>query len=143
MRGAEKSAFLFGRSRVSGAGGGIGRNGADGGGQGADSIPVAIEVGSQRDHLVFEVELNFSSGRIRVGNGVYSFERSGESPHYEGYRSLLPDEEAPPRPEKTGYFSGMVADAVRCVREPAHMPLSSAEDALEVMKFIRSVKARY
>ena len=123
MRRAEKSAFLFGRS----------------GGKGAGSIPVAIEIGSQRDHLVFEVELNFARGRIRIGNGVYSFERSGESPYYEGYRSLLPDKEAPPLPEKTGYFSGVVADAVRCVREPGRMPLSSAEDALEVMKFIRSV----
>ncbi|MFO7850419.1 MAG: hypothetical protein R6V67_10700, partial [Spirochaetia bacterium] len=122
MRSAEKSAFLFGR---------------------AGEIPVCIEVGSQRDHLVFELELDFERGRIRVGNGTYSFEKSAESPYYEGYRSLIPDKDAPPRPEKTGYFSGMVADAVRCVREPAHRPLSSALDALEVIKFIRSVKAWY
>ncbi|MFP4267101.1 MAG: Gfo/Idh/MocA family protein, partial [Spirochaetaceae bacterium] len=122
MKSAEKSAFLFGR---------------------AGRIPVCIEAGSQRDHLVFELELGFEEGRIRVGNGTYSFERSAESPYYEGYRSLIPDPDAPARPEKTGYFSEMVADAVRCVREPEHQPLSSAIDALEVMKFIRSVKIWY
>ncbi len=122
MRSADKSAFLFGR---------------------AGAVPVSIEVGSERDHLVFELELAFERGRIRVGNGVYSFEKSEESPHYEGYRSLLPDPEAPPKPETTGYFAEMVADAVRCLREPEHQPLSSATDALEVMRFIRAVKAWY
>jgi hypothetical protein len=72
-----------------------------------------------------------------VGNGELSFEASGESPYYEGYRSLL--NEAAPRIEKTGYFSGMLADAVRCAREPGHSPRSSAEDALAVMRCIRSV----
>jgi predicted dehydrogenase len=109
------SAFLFGR---------------------CGSVPVVLEVGSGRDHLVFEIELHFSQGRIRVGNGVLSFERSAESPYYEGYRSLLPDET--PRIGATGYFSGMIADAVRCLREPEHEPDSSAEDALAVMRCIRS-----
>jgi predicted dehydrogenase len=120
MRSAEKSAFLFGT---------------------AGAAPVCIEVGSQRDHLIFEIELGFRRGRIRVGNGVYEFRRSAESPFYEGYRSLLPDPEAPSAPEKTNYFSGMVADAVRCLRDPEHLPFSSAEDGLEVMRFIRSVRA--
>ena len=119
MRGTKSSAFLYGR---------------------AGRVPVVLEIGSERDHLVFELELGFEHGRIRVGNGVYSFEKSGESPYYEGYRSLAPDPGAAPRPEKTNYFSGMIADAVRCVREPGYRPLSSAPDALEVMKFIKSVK---
>jgi predicted dehydrogenase len=116
MRRADYSAYLYGR---------------------CGDIPVVLEVGSERDHLIFELELSCSRGRIRVGNGVLSFEASGESPYYEGYRSLL--NEAAPRIEKTGYFSGMLADAVRCAREPGHSPRSSAEDALAVMRCIRSV----
>ena len=115
MRSAEKSAFLLGR---------------------CGCVPVVIEVGSERDHLIFEVELGFERGRLRLGNGVFSLERSGESPYYEGYRSLLPEEK--PRMERTGYFSGMIADAVRCVRERSHQPRSSAGDALEVLRCIRS-----
>jgi predicted dehydrogenase len=105
----------------------------------AGGVAVLLEAGAGRDHLVFEVELSFERGRIRVGNGVLEYEGSAESPYYEGYRSLRQDTK--PEIQKTGYFYNMIDDAVRCVREPKRMPLSSAEDALEVMKFIRSVRA--
>ncbi len=101
----------------------------------AGEIPVCLEVGSERDHLVFELELSFESGRIRVGNGVESRERSEESPYYEGYRSLLPDPISAQGP--TGYFANMIADAVACVDDSAREPRSSALDAVEVMKFLR------
>ncbi len=146
MRGNRNSAFLMGRVlQPPKAGGGGSEDGPDRSGRpsksGRPGIPVVIELGSQRDHLIFELELAFEKGRIRMGNGVYSFERSAESPYYEGYRSLETDPEAPPPPIQTGYFSGMIADAVRCLREAEHLPRSSALDALEVMKFIRSLRA--
>ncbi len=100
------------------------------------AVPVVLEVGSERDHLVFEITLSFSRGRLRVGNGVYAVERSAESPHYEGYRSLVPEGSAPIGP--TGYFANMVADAVACFREPGREPVSSAVDGYEVIKFIFS-----
>jgi predicted dehydrogenase len=103
---------------------------------GTGTAPVVLEVGSGRDHLVFEVTLSFSRGRLRVGNGVFAVEKSAESPHYEGYRSLVPDASAPIGP--TGYFANMVADAVACFREPGREPVSSAADGYEVMKFIFS-----
>lgn len=114
LRSREGSSFLLGRS---------------------GTLPVLLEVGSERDHLVFEVELSFESGRIRLGNGVEMWERSEESPYYEGYKSLLPD--TPGGAGPTGYFANMVADAVACVDDPRREPRSSALDALEVMKFIR------
>jgi len=102
----------------------------------AGSIPVLVEVGSDRDHLVFELTLSFSQGRLRIGNGVFAVERSAESPHYEGYRSLALEEPAPIGP--TGYFANMVDDAVACFREPGREPVSSAVDGYEVMRFIFS-----
>lgn len=117
LRSNQGSAFLFGR---------------------AGEIPVVVEVGAGRDHLVFETEISFERGRVRVGNGVLSFEKSVESPFYEGYRSLLPDET--PVIEKTGYFTNMMADAVRCAREDGYYPDSSAADALQVMRFIRATR---
>mgnify|MGYP006286620867 CR=1 FL=1 len=116
MRASSSSAFLFGR---------------------AGSVPVCLEVGSQRDHLVFELELSFEQGRIRIGNGVLSFEESGPSPYYSDYRSLLPADT--PVVASTGYFAGMLADAVRCCREAEYQPISNAAASLEVMRFIRSV----
>lgn len=105
----------------------------------AGRVPVVIEVGSERDHLLFEIELSFESGRIRVGNGVYAFEQSVESPYYEGYRSLQPVEQQPVT--RTGYFSGMLADAVACVRDPRREPVSSAPDGLRSMQFIAGARS--
>jgi len=118
MRARTSSAFLFGQ---------------------AGAVPVSIEIGSGRDHLLFELELSFECGRIRVGNGVLAFEESKPSPYYSDYRSLLLAEA--PAIRYTDYFSGMLADAVKSLRDPHYKPLSSAEDSLEVMRFIRSVKA--
>lgn len=103
------------------------------------SVPVVVEVGAERDHLVFETELSFERGRISIGNGLYRFEESRESPYYERYRSLVDSGAAPP--EKTGYFANMLADAVRCVRDPQHQPLSSAEDGLSALRFIKAVSS--
>jgi predicted dehydrogenase len=105
----------------------------------AGTIPVVIEVGASRDHLVFEIIVSCETGRIRVGNGVLVFEKSDDSPYYEGYKSLLPDDT--PHIKKTGYFSNMIEDGVRCFFEPDYQPLSSATDGLEAMKFIRSIRA--
>ena len=100
----------------------------------AAAVPGIIEIGAERDHLVFELEVSLTQGRIRIGNGVYSVEASHSSPHYEGYRSLLPTDKQPPR--RTNYFSGMLADALRCVGEPDYQPVSNASTALQALEFI-------
>lgn len=104
----------------------------------AGRVPVTVEVGSERDYLLFEVELSFESGRIVVGNGVERWERSVESPYYEGYRSLVAEDIPGGSGGRTGYFANMIADAVACVDDPGREPRSSALDALEVVRFIKS-----
>jgi predicted dehydrogenase len=108
------------------------------GGSPEQELPVSIEVGSGRDHVVFELDLSFSRGRIRVGNGLYEEYRSRASPYYERMRSLI--RTAARRPGKTGYFANMLQDAVRCVREADHVPISSAEDGCRALVFIDSVR---
>ncbi|MFW5694308.1 MAG: Gfo/Idh/MocA family protein [Alkalispirochaeta sp.] len=103
-------------------------------------VPVSIEVGAERDYLHFELELSFRSGRIRIGNGVFDWARSEASPHYSGYRSLLPIHRRPPEP--TGYFSGMAAEAVRLVRNPAGRSVSSVEDGWRAMRVISAAGRR-
>jgi len=118
VRSASSSAYLHGR---------------------AGGVPVVIEVGSERDHLVFEVELSFERGRARVGNGVYRIEKSGPSPYYQGYSSLATQTSG--FSEKTGYFINMIADAVACLKEPGRRPVSSAQDGYEVLRFIRAARS--
>jgi predicted dehydrogenase len=107
----------------------------------AGETPVYMEIGSGRDHIVFELELSFVAGRIRVGNGVYEVYESGTSPFYEGMNSLM--NTGSQGPSNTGYFSNMLADAVRCVRDPEAAPVSSAVDGWRAMQFIDMVKELY
>ena len=104
----------------------------------AGDIPAVIEVASGRDYVIFELDLSFSEGRIRVGNGMYEEYESGPSPYYEGMRSLLKNDV--PRPFPTGYFSNMMDDAVECVRDKNREPVSSAVDGYKAIAFIDSVK---
>jgi predicted dehydrogenase len=102
-------------------------------------LPCVIEVGTQRDHLAFEIEFSCEAGRLRIGNGVYEVWESVDCPYAEGFRSLAL---APDRFKgTTGYFSNMMADAVSCVHEPARQPRSSAADALKVIEFLDAVKS--
>ncbi len=105
-----------------------------------NAVPVSLEIGSGRTYLEFELELSFENGRIRVGNGLFTWETSKKSPYYEDYRSLVDLHRS--RPFPSNYFIEMVNDAVRCVRDPSRLPVSSIEDAVSVMRVIRSFRAR-
>ncbi len=103
-------------------------------------IPVLCEFGNSRDHLVFELELSFSRGRIRVGNGVYEEYESRESTYYEKMRSLYPAEREVM--EKTGYFTNMLKDAVRVIKTPGTLPLSSYQDGLASLRMIEQIRKK-
>ena len=108
------------------------------------SVPVIIEIGAGRDHLVFEIEFSCTSGRLRIGNDLFEVWESAESPYAEKFRSLKKIIESFEGP--TGYFANMAADAVACFREgggrpQSRRPVSSAADGLAVIEYLNSVKA--
>jgi len=102
-------------------------------------IPVQIELGAGRDHLVFEMEFSCEKGRLRIGNGVFEIWESSPSTYAENFRSLKKSDET--FKGLTGYFSNMVKDAVLCLREPGRQPCSSAIDGLRVIEYLNSVKS--
>ena len=102
-------------------------------------IPVTIEVGAGRDHIVFELEFSCEKGRLRIGNAVFEIWESAESSYAEKFRSLKLSGEKFDGP--TGYFSNMIADAVACLRDPKRQPVSSAADGLRVIEYLSSIKA--
>jgi hypothetical protein len=102
-------------------------------------IPVIMEIGAGRDHLVFEMEFSCERGRLRIGNGIFEIWESAPSPYAEKFRSLKQTGEVFSGP--TGYFANMVKDAVACVQDPNHRPRSSAADGLRVIEYLHSVKA--
>ncbi|MBL8995124.1 MAG: Gfo/Idh/MocA family oxidoreductase [Spirochaetia bacterium] len=100
-------------------------------------IPASVVVGGRRDHFVFEIDLSFERGRIRVGNGLYEEYESVASPYYAGVKSLRLKPEI--RFEKTRYFSGMMEEALGLIRDPKRQPVSSGEDGLQAVKAIREI----
>ncbi|MDR2158450.1 MAG: Gfo/Idh/MocA family oxidoreductase [Treponema sp.] len=134
LTGREGTAWLSGRLIRTAA------PSAAGGQRGVSApVPFVIETGAGRDHLVFEMEFSCASGRLRIGNGIFEVRESRESPYAEGFRSLERTGEV--FEGKTGYFSGMIADAAACVRDPLRRPRSSAADGLRVIEYLHSVRA--
>jgi len=129
---SEGTAWLEGSLRHSATAGRI---------SGKKHIPVIIELGAGRDHLVFEIEFSCTKGRLRIGNGVFELWESDECPYAEKFRSLKLSDETAGRgfPGPTGYFANMIADAVACVREPDRQPVSSAASGLMATEYLHSV----
>ncbi len=102
----------------------------------AGDIPVIIEVGAGREQIEFEVDISFSHGRIRIGNGVLEAFESRPSPYYSGMSSLT----SVPVPEirDKGYFTGIVMDALSLV-EGKGAPESSGEDGLAVLRLMDAI----
>ncbi|MBN8215481.1 MAG: Gfo/Idh/MocA family oxidoreductase [Spirochaetes bacterium] len=100
-------------------------------------IPGVLEVGGGRDHFVFEAELSFARGRVRVGNGVFEQWESRPSPHYRGARSLALREDL--KFPVTGYFANMVSAAVGLVRDPKAPIESKATDGLAAVSIIEKI----
>jgi predicted dehydrogenase len=102
------------------------------------AIPVIIETGAGRDHLVFEIEFSCEKGRLTIGNGVFEVMESVPSPYAEKFRSLKNTGEE--FSGQTLYFENMLKDACLCVRDTNHKPVSSAQDAVRVIEYLHSVK---
>ncbi len=104
-------------------------------------VRVTIEASCDRDHLVFELVLGFERGRVVVGNGIYEEYGSEESAFYKGFRSLV--KKIGFMEGETGYFSGMLADAVRVLKEDGNRkPVSGGLDGYLAVKTIHDIISR-
>jgi predicted dehydrogenase len=103
----------------------------------AGGVSAYLEVSGRLEPLVFELDLLLTGGRLRIGNGLYEEWASGPSLHYEGFRSLRRLRTRPPR--RTGYFAGMLADAVAVLRQPGRRPVSSGVDGLAAVEAIEKI----
>ncbi len=103
----------------------------------AGKTAINLEISGGRDHLVFELDLSFTSGRIRIGNGTYEVWESLESPYYTGFRSLALKQGS--WEGKTEYFSGMMDHTVSLALNPAKKNESSLEDGYAVLELIRDI----
>lgn len=90
-------------------------------------IPVFLEVNSGQKQLVFELELRFNKGMLRIGNGVWQYFKSQASDLYTGMESLkLVENEAH---RESRYFYNMMQHAKNLAENSHLKSQSSLEDA--------------
>lgn len=103
----------------------------------AGNVSVNLDISGSRDYLVFELDLSFTSGRIRIGNGIYEVWESDESPYYTGFKSLIKREDG--WKGETGYFAGMMNHAVHLLETPELQSESALKDGIAVLKTIAAI----
>ncbi|MCR4580340.1 MAG: Gfo/Idh/MocA family oxidoreductase [Treponema sp.] len=100
---------------------------------------VSICMSGRSRFFAFGLDILGTEGRICLGNGYAKFYQRKESKLYTGFYSLASDRSVR-LPKKTGYFSGMIQNAVDFLDgvSPLKSPL---EDAIEDLKVLEEIKA--
>lgn len=103
---------------------------------------LTYHIGFQTRQLVFELDLMFERGRVRIGNGLFEAYDARESPYYEKFYSLLREEDLPVL-YPTGYFAGMAENCVRFMDGEEGL-LSTLADGVKALQTADSIlrKAR-
>ena len=98
---------------------------------------INFELAGNKKYFGFDLDIRGQTGRIIIGNGYLKVYRRRESPYYENFYSLLPDNKIK-RPQKTCYFSNMVRNAVAFLdgKEPVVSTLADGIRSLEVIEKI-------
>jgi predicted dehydrogenase len=105
------------------------------------NIPCVIEASTERDALVFEIEVACEGGRVRIGNGIFEVWKSAPATYAEDFLSLVKIREG--WTMDTHYFINMLIDASKCLHEPDRQPFSSAKDAMSAIDYLAAAERRF
>ena len=105
------------------------------------TIPeVTFKMSGRSKFFEFRLEILGTLGKIVVGNGIFEFYLRKESKLYTGFYSLT--KQKLKLPKKTGYFSGMVQNAVDFLDGQSEL-VSPLEDAIADLKVLEEIKAKF
>ena len=100
---------------------------------------VTISMSGRSRFFSFGLDILGTEGRICLGNGYAKFYRRKESKLYTGFYSLSRDKTVH-LPQKTGYFSNMVQNAVDYLDGTSDLksPLSAAVEDMQTLEEIKA-----
>ena len=105
------------------------------------TIPeVTIKMSGRSKFFEFRIEILGTLGKICIGNGFAELFLRKESKLYTGFYSLT--KQKLKLPKKTGYFSGMIQNAVDFLDGQSEL-VSPLEDAIADLKVLDEIKARF
>lgn len=101
---------------------------------------VTLKMSGRSKFFEFRIEILGTLGKIIVGNGIFEFYLRKESKLYTGFYSLT--KQKLKLPKKTGYFSGMIQNAVDFLDGTSEL-VSPLEDAISDLKVLEDIKAKF
>ena len=105
------------------------------------SIPeITIKMSGRSNFFEFRIEILGTLGKIIIGNGIAEFYKREESKLYTGFYSLT--KQKIKMPKKTGYFSGMIQNAVDFLENKSDL-VSPLEDAISDLKVLEDIKQNF
>lgn len=105
------------------------------------TIPeVTIKMSGRSKFFEFRIELLGTLGKLIIGNGIAEFYKREESKLYSGFYSLT--KQKIKLPKKTGYFSGMIQNAVDFLDGTSEL-VSPLEDAISDLHVLEDIKAKF
>lgn len=105
------------------------------------TIPeVTIKMSGRSKFFEFRIEILGTLGKICIGNGFAELYLRKESKLYTGFYSLT--RQKLKLPKKTGYFSGMIQNAVDFLDGTSEL-VSPLEDAICDLKVLEEIKAAF
>lgn len=105
------------------------------------TIPeVTIKMSGRSKFFEFRIEILGTLGKICIGNGFAELFLRKESKLYTGFYSLT--RQKLKLPKKTGYFSGMIQNAVDFLDGTSEL-VSPLEDAISDLKVLEEIKAAF
>ncbi|MBQ4378334.1 MAG: Gfo/Idh/MocA family oxidoreductase [Treponema sp.] len=105
------------------------------------TIPeVTLKMSGRSKFFEFRIEITGTLGKICIGNGIAEFYKREESKLYTGFYSLT--KQKIKLPAKTGYFSGMVQNAVDFLEKKSGL-VSPLEDAIADLKVLEDIKSKF
>ena len=105
------------------------------------TIPeVTIKMSGRSRFFEFRIEILGTLGKICIGNGFAELFLRKESKLYTGFYSLT--KQKIKLPKKTGYFSGMVQNAVDFLDGESEL-VSPLEDAISDLRVLEEIKGKF
>lgn len=105
------------------------------------TIPeVTVKMSGRSKFFEFRIEILGTLGKICIGNGFTELHLREESKLYTGFYSLT--KQKLKLPKKTGYFSGMIQNAVDFLDGNSGL-VSPLEDAISDLKVLEEIKAKF
>jgi len=98
-------------------------------------VNVFVEGGGERDYFKFDLDLQFESGRILIGNSGISVFRSEKSTNYSGFKELSPAAFGVSDNGVKNSFLGAVDELVKSIKNGKE-PVSNGVEAMNALELI-------